>query len=186
MLSFLSIWRVYDVEKIFLIMVSFTCFAATQPTTQNIFSLMNQRLSYMEDVALYKAQNHKAIEDLVREAVVIKKAGESANQYHLNSASIEALTSAQISAAKATQYRYRANLLSHKSTRTPRDLIKVVRPALITLNDKLNQELSSYLNAGHKITDKDWHTFEKTVNNPYLKASDKHMLFDALKEIKKS
>lgn len=162
--------------------VSFSCFAAT-PSSQSIFATMNKRLSYMEDVALFKAQHHLAIEDLTREAVVIKEAGESANQYQLNAASVEQLTSAQISAAKAIQYRYRADLLSQASTRTPRDLKKVVRPALITLSNELNMELAAYLKAGHKITNSDWGAFQAALNNPYLSESDKRMLFNALEHV---
>lgn len=137
----------------------------------------------MEDVALYKAQHHLAIEDLTREALVIKEAGASAKKYQLNAASVEQLTSAQISAAKAIQYRYRADLLSQASTQTPRDLKKVVRPALITLSNELNMELAAYLKAGHKITNSDWGAFQAALNNPYLSESDKRMLFNALEHV---
>lgn len=163
---------------------SFSCFAAS-PTAHSIFATMNKRLSYMEDVALYKAQHHKAIEDLPREAIVIKKAGASAKQYHLNARSVERLTRAQINAAKAIQYRYRADLLTKTTKQTPRDLNKVVRPALIKLNNELNQELSAYLKTGHTIRNSDWQRFQATVNNRYLSRSDKRMLFNALENVKR-
>jgi len=164
--------------------VSYSCLAAT-PTPQSIFATMNKRLSYTEDVALYKAQHHQAIEDLPREAVVIKKAGESAHKYHLNARSVERLTKAQISAAKAIQYRYRADLLSKTTKQTPRDLKKVVRPALIKLNNQLNKELAAYLKTGHHIQNSDWTRFQATLNNRYLHQSDKRMLFNALEKVKR-
>ncbi|SBS29674.1 Monofunctional chorismate mutase precursor [Marinomonas spartinae] len=163
---------------------SFSCFA-TPPTVHTIFVTMNKRLSYMEDVALYKAQHHKAIEDLPREAIVIKKAGESAQQYHLNAHSVERLTKAQISAAKAIQYRYRADLLSKTTKQTPRDLKKGVRPALIKLNNELNRELAAYLKTGYSIQSSDWKRFQATVNNRYLSESDKRMLFNALEKVER-
>lgn len=163
---------------------SFSCFAAT-PTSLSLFQTVNKRLSYMEDVALYKAQHHKAIEDLPREAVVISKAGESAKTYHLNKASIEDFTAAQISVAKAIQYRYRADLLSKPTDAKPRDLKTVIRPALIQLNNELNKSLSAYLASGHKITQNDWPEFKSTLDNHYVSESDKRMLFTALEKVKR-
>ncbi|MGB3601532.1 chorismate mutase [Marinomonas sp.] len=165
-------------------MASFSCFAAT-PTSLSLFQTVNERLSYMEDVALYKAQHHKAIEDLPREAVVISKAGESAQKYQLNKASIENFTAAQISVAKAIQYRYRADLLSKPTDSKPRDLTTVIRPALIQLNNELNKNLSTYLASGHKITQNDWPEFKDTLDNHYISESDKRMLFTALEKIKR-
>lgn len=48
-------------------------FTATAAYAANVGSLINERLSYMKDVAGDKAQHHQAVEDLVQE----KSAGES-------------------------------------------------------------------------------------------------------------
>ena len=77
-----------------------------------IFSTINERLSYMEDVALFKAQNHLPIEDIQRESVVINKAKVSASEQGLDPEIVKDFFQAQISVAKAIQYRYRADLLS--------------------------------------------------------------------------
>ncbi len=69
-----------------LTLFSFSCFAA--PTSDKLFSVINERLSYMEDVALFKAQKHKAIEDIKREEVVIAKASASAAKAGLNEGSV--------------------------------------------------------------------------------------------------
>lgn len=163
---------------------SLSSFAAT-PTSLSLFQTVNERLSYMEDVALYKAQHHKAIEDLPREEVVISKAGESAKTYQLDKASVENFTKAQISVAKAIQYRYRADLLSTPTDSKPRDLKTVIRPALIQLNNQLNESLSSYLSSGHKIAQSDWPEFKDALDNRYISESDKRMLFKALAKVER-
>nr|WP_269809096.1 gamma subclass chorismate mutase AroQ [Enterovibrio nigricans] len=105
---------------------SFSVFA--NPSLNTLFSAINERLSYMEDVALFKANNHKPIEDIEREKIVINKASESAKDSGLNQQSVIGFFTAQISAAKAIQYRYRADLLTEGSAREPRDLTDEIRP----------------------------------------------------------
>ena len=92
------------------------------PDPSAVFSAINERLSYMEDVALFKANHQRPIEDIKREAFVIEKAAKSAQEFGLNRESIVAFFTSQISAAKAIQYRYRADLLSQPSSKKPRDL----------------------------------------------------------------
>ncbi|MGF1681184.1 chorismate mutase [Photobacterium minamisatsumaniensis] len=152
--------------------------------TKELFSIINERLSYMEDVALYKAQNQIAIEDVKREKVVIEKAASSAEQMGLESASVVPFFTAQISAAKAIQYRYRADLLSKPNTDKPRDLKTVVRPALITLGNQINTEVASYLTVHGSLNEKDWANFKLIIDSRYLSENDKKMLFNALKEIR--
>ena len=164
-----------------LTLFSFSCFAA--PTSDKLFSVINERLSYMEDVALFKAQKHKAIEDIKREEVVIAKASASAAKAGLNEGSVVAFFKAQISAAKAIQYRYRADLLSHPVKKEPRDLKTVIRPALIKLGGQINSEMAGFLAEGGELTEKDWPSFKQTLQQQYLNAGDKRMLFDALSKV---
>ena len=149
-----------------------------------LFKAIAQRLSYMEDVGLYKANHHLPIEDIAREEVVISKASQSAAKVGLDSQSVEGFFRAQISAAKAIQYRYRADLLNAPTSREPRDLKAVVRPALITLGDQINQEILAFLLAGGQLTETDWHNFSNALDMQYLSEVDKRALFDALSGIK--
>ncbi|MDC5707640.1 chorismate mutase [Vibrio europaeus] len=160
--------------------ISFNCFAA--PT--ELFSTINQRLSYMEDVALFKALNHKPIEDIEREKVVIQKASQSAQEQGLDKGSVAGFFEAQISAAKAIQYRYRADLLSQPTTKSPRDLTTVVRPELIKLGKKINQDIADYLSKHGEISDSDLATFKASLDVRYLSDNDKEALFKALKDIR--
>ncbi|PSW13383.1 chorismate mutase [Photobacterium rosenbergii] len=170
------------------ILVGLLCMVSVQalaaPSASGLFSAIAQRLSYMEDVGLYKANHNLPIEDIAREEVVISKASESAAEVGLDSQSIEGFFRAQISAAKAIQYRYRADLLNTPTNREPRDLKTVVRPALITLGEQINQEVLAYLNAGGQLSEKDWNAFSQTLELKYLSEADKRALFDALSAIR--
>lgn len=165
-----------------LMTLSFSCFAT--PSGDKLFSVINERLSYMEDVALFKAQKQKAIEDIQREKVVIGKASASAAKAGLNQQSVVGFFKAQISAAKAIQYRYRADLLSRPVKKQPRDLKTEIRPALIRLGGEINQEMAKFLNAGGQLTEQDWAAFQQALDQKYLAKADKRMLFDALKQIR--
>lgn len=160
---------------------SFSSVAAS--TATELFSTINLRLSYMEDVALYKVNNNKPIEDVVREAIVIKKASLSAEKEGLDKQSVINFFKSQISAAKAIQFRYRADLLNEVTVNTPRDLNTVIRPELIKLGEKINTELAQYLQEGGTFSKKDLVPFKTVLNSRYLTDTDKEALFNGLTQI---
>ncbi|WBA80088.1 chorismate mutase [Endozoicomonas sp. GU-1] len=53
-----------------------------------IFELINQRLTFMEDVAFFKGTNDRAVEDLTREKLVLEKAQRDAEKAGLDRDSI--------------------------------------------------------------------------------------------------
>ncbi|WPC75771.1 chorismate mutase [Vibrio porteresiae] len=162
--------------------------ALAAPSETAVFKLINDRMSYMPDVALYKANNHLAIEDLKREEVVLEKSKAASAHYSLDSDSTEDFTVSLMAAAKAIQYRYRADLLSATSDdkTAPRDLNTVVRPALIKLGSELNESIAEYLKSGHQFTANQYPEFQSSITAPYLHNSDKKMIFTALQKIKLS
>ncbi|KFI10887.1 gamma subclass chorismate mutase AroQ [Vibrio coralliilyticus] len=162
--------------------MSFQVFAS--PTKTDIFSTIDHRLSYMEDVALHKANNGIAVEDKKRDAVVIESASVAAEKEGLDKQSVEAFFAAQISAAKAIQFRYRADLLTAQETRTPRDLKTVIRPELIKLGQEITSGIAEYLDEGGEFKQSDWPTFQAAINERYLTDADKKALFAALVLIK--
>ncbi len=89
-----------------------TTFPAMAIQNEYVASLINQRLSYMKDVAGSKEKNHLAIEDLFQEEKVLSKAELEAEKLGLDGKSVKFFMQAQIDAAKAIQYRYRADWLS--------------------------------------------------------------------------
>ena len=105
------------------------------------------------------------------------------NGIGLNKQSVGGFCEAQFSAAKAIQYRYRADLFSQATSKTPRDLQTVIRPALIKLGKQINTELALYLNEGGKLTLQDWEAFKVALDSRYLSDADKQVLFKALSQI---
>ncbi|WP_367989050.1 chorismate mutase [Vibrio sp. NTOU-M3] len=171
-------------HRIFITLLTLLTFNAySAPTPDALFSTINERLSFMEDVALFKANHGKAIEDIKREEVVIENASIAAEKVGLDKQSVVGFFQAQISAAKAIQYRYRADLLTSPETRTPRDLQTVVRPELIKLGKQINHELADFLKQGGKLTTQDNAKFSATIRSPYLTQADKQALFNALTQI---
>ncbi|EMK6709863.1 gamma subclass chorismate mutase AroQ [Vibrio cholerae] len=163
-------------------LISFNSIASV--TSQDLFTAINLRLSYMEDVALYKAYNNEPIEDTKREAIDINNASISAEKEGLNKESVVDFFSAQISAAKAIQYRYRADLLTTSTDKKPKDLETVIRPELIKLGKDINTKIAQYLREGGSFTKDELEVFKATLKSRYLKESDKELLFDSLTKIR--
>lgn len=95
-----------------LIACCLTSFPALADGGAAIGELVNQRLSLMKDVAGYKAQQHLPIEDLAQEAKVLANAQAEAGRLGLEPTSVRPFITAQMDAAKAIQYRYRADWLA--------------------------------------------------------------------------
>ncbi|WP_257252337.1 MULTISPECIES: chorismate mutase [unclassified Endozoicomonas] len=153
--------------------------------SKGIFELINQRLTYMQDVALFKATNHRAIEDLTREKQVLEKALFDAQQAGLQPDSIAVFFQAQIDAAKAIQYRYRAEWLSAKpENKKHRDLASEVRPKLIELGHQIVMQISEYLQNGGAFDNNMQQDFVRTVNAAHLSENDKKKMFESLQMIR--
>ncbi|CAH0536977.1 chorismate mutase [Vibrio marisflavi] len=157
-----------------------------QGTDTLLFSNINNRLGYMKDVALYKAQHHKQIEDIAREAVVIEKAQAQAKKLGLNPSSVKPFFVAQISAAKAIQYRYRADWLSspNKLNAKPLNLKTQVRPALITLGNTILAEMKDHLEKFGPFNPSERAKFIRHITVANLTIADKDMLYDGLMKVR--
>lgn len=155
--------------------------------SNEIFKKINVRMSFMSDVAIYKANHHLPIEDLEREKLVLKKSASTSEKFDLEVKSSQMFLSSLISSAKAIQYRVRADLLSasnSKNTLIARDLKTVVRPDLLRLGDEINESIYEYLSSGRTFSDSQYEYFQQLVTNPHLKESDKLVIFEALKQVK--
>ncbi|WP_428244370.1 chorismate mutase [Gynuella sp.] len=156
--------------------------AETNATT--LFNTINKRLGYMEDVAIYKADNHLPIEDIGREATVIEQAKDAARQKGLNPMTIESFFQAQIAVAKAIQYRYRAEFLSHPADHAARDLTSVVRPELLKLGDQIIEQIAQYQQQYGVFQPSQYDLFSRQINVDYVSEGDKQLLFNALLKIR--
>lgn len=159
------------------------CFADTG--SAKLFELIDQRLEYMKDVALYKARNGKPVEDRAREEIVVEEAKRKAAKSGLSPSSIEEFFRTQIAAAKVIQYRYLADwtLSGKMPDGEPADLTNEVRPALIKLGDAIILALKRYLEAGNRFTDEQLAQFHRIVNVEKLDESDETALFDSMRSI---
>lgn len=168
-----------------LILVAGLFFSATtmaMPTQNNeVSSLINERLSYMKDVAGYKANNHLAIEDLPQEAKVLDSAVIQAEKLGLDGESVKPFIQAQMDAAKAIQYRYRADWLSVPVKDWQPEPLEQVRSKISVLSTAILTSVNSKLAAGGQFNDKS--AFMSEFSLEHLKNSDKELLWDSLRKI---
>lgn len=169
--------------KTLLIACCLTSFPALAESTVTIGDLVNQRLSLMKDVAGYKAQRHLPIEDVAQEARVLASSQAEAGRLGLDAASVRAFIAAQMDAAKAIQYRFRADwLASSEEGWQPRSLDRV-RPQIAELSSRILQLLAKRLKSG-PLTEADRSAFQQAVNQFNLSEADKRRLFDTLLTVK--
>ena len=161
-----------------------TAKVAAQPPSADLFQAIGNRLGYMQDVALYKAVNFLAIEDVDRERAVLASAVAHAASAGLDPASVESFFKAQIAVAKAIQYRYRAELLSMPELEPPTDLQRVVRPRLLELGGQIIERMAADLTEHGPFHESQFNAFAAAVDVSYVFDRDKRMLFDALLEVR--
>ncbi|ANS42549.1 chorismate mutase [Serratia inhibens] len=141
--------------------------------------LVNQRLAYMKDVAGYKARQHLPIEDLAQEAKVLASTEAEAGRLGLDPRSVRPFIVAQMDAAKAIQYRYRADwLATPESGWQPRPLDSV-RPQIAELSNRILQRLAQQLKTG-PLTEQARGAFVGAIRQANLGEADKQRLFTAL------
>lgn len=152
----------------------------------SLFKAIGERLGHMEDVALYKAQNQIPIEDIEREQIVLSNAKELAATHGLDSNSMERFFMAQISAAKAIQYRYRAELLTRGIPTRPIDLQSESRPALDRLGREIVMLFAALLQSSSVLGEESREPFMNTLQSLLLTYEEREALFDAMLEVRSS
>ncbi|ENW10948.1 MULTISPECIES: chorismate mutase [Acinetobacter] len=144
--------------------------------------LVNERLSYMKDVAGYKAEQHLPIEDLTQEKKVLNQSLSEAESFGLNSETVKPFIVTQMNVAKAIQYRYRADWLSSpESNWKPQDLAEV-RLKISSLNTELLKNIAYELKKNHNKAPHGC-SYMWSVQHPQLKEADKKALCVALNKI---
>lgn len=158
-----------------------TSVLAVPTQNEDIASLINQRLSYMKDVAGYKANNHLAIEDLPQEAKVLSSSVLEAEKLGLDGESVKFFIQSQMDAAKAIQYRYRADWLSIPEKGWQPEPLEQVRKKISALNTRILASISTKLARNYQFTDKT--AFMKRLDQTHLNDSDKECMWYSLKQI---
>ena len=150
-------------------------------------SLINQRLSYMKDVAAYKWVNQIPIEDLEREKVVIESSLKSAEAYQLDGASSQAFFETQIKLAKLIQQYWFDKWEKKGFEEYPfADLTTEIRPALIQLGDDILKALKDF--SPWKYSERQFpqmrSVFFKTIKMKGLSAKEEKELWEAIQLIR--
>ena len=147
---------------------------------EELFLLINERLSYMEHVALSKERSNAPTEDIARETAVLMDSVESANELGLFGPSIESFFRAQISIAKAIQYRYRADWQSESPSFVPLDLQEIIRPKLSQIGRSIIQKVATLYRNGDKISEEHRDLFDDSIDVDKVNLQDKTKLFNSL------
>ncbi|MCE2004221.1 chorismate mutase [Enterobacter asburiae] len=160
-------------------------FTATAASAErhSVGSLINERLSYMKDVAGDKAQHHQAVEDLVQEKKVLEKAVADADALGIKGETVKPFIQAQMDAAKAIQYRYRADWLSvPENGWTPRPL-NDVREKIGQLSYAILQTVAERLKSGGALTEQEKAHFMQDISQKNLNNQDKLLIWNALRMV---
>ncbi|CAM0682048.1 putative chorismate mutase [Acinetobacter baumannii 25493_8] len=181
----LNIKNIQQTVKLATTVAALMCFSSLAQAYQyeQTARLINERLSYMKDVAGYKAEQHLPIEDLTQEKKVLDQSLSEADAFGLNSETVKPFIVAQMDVAKAIQYRYRADWLSNPETNwKPQDLSEV-RVKISALNTELLKNIAYELK---KNNNKAPHgcSYMWPVQHPQLKEADKRALCVTLNKIK--
>jgi chorismate mutase-like protein len=145
-------------------------------STGTLFSAVNERLSFMQAVAAWKADNNRPVEDLEREKVVLEAARKQAAEIGLSADSVTLFFQAQIDAAKDIQFCWIARW--KEGTARPDsvpDLVQDVRPALLKLGNDILQELATT-----SVAATDRAAFDVALTVDCLSESARKALFDGL------
>lgn len=165
-----------------LAVASFTTTAA-YAAGRSVGSLINERLSYMKDVAGDKAQHHQAVEDLVQEKKVLEKAVAEADALGIKGETVKPFIQAQMDAAKAIQYRYRADWLSVPEHGWKPRPLNEVREKISRLSYAILQTVAERLKSDGALTEQEKQHFMQDIQQKNLNTQDKLLIWNALKTV---
>ena len=164
-----------------------TSSGASKKEIRHLAMLVNERLSYMKDVAAYKWDNDLEIEDLEREKIVLQQSQQSAEAYRLNPLSTYHFFETQISLSKKIQRHWFSVWEKEGFHHYPyRDLTAEVRPELIRLGDEILQsikKLQLWKYSKHRLTR--WKSvFIQEITIKKITTEEKEKLFESILQIR--
>ena len=149
-----------------------------------IYKLINERLSYMPDVARYKYERQLPVEDLSREQQILNSIAPDAGAVGLAPNSVKPFFQAQFDAAKRIQANVMLELEAEKRQAGEyRDLKTEVRPALDRLGKEILERLANCLRRACEFNKQEFELFSKVVDNPNLSESNRRDIFDGLRRV---
>ncbi|WP_017345632.1 chorismate mutase [Pantoea sp. A4] len=164
------------------LMLAFSASSLAAPVTSSrLAELINQRLGYMQAVAADKARTHKAVEDLAQEQQVLARTAQRAVALGLDGESVKPFIQAQMDAAKAIQYRYRADWLAQPDTALPNLSLAEVREKISSLSDAVLAQTAELLK---QKSPPDKAQFLAHLQQTHLSTADKLHIWQALGEVR--
>jgi chorismate mutase len=154
-----------------------------QASASSVGELINQRLSWMKEVAAWKAVNHLPVEDLVQEKRVLDSTLAEAQQLGLAPDTVSPFIRAQMDVAKAIQYRYRADWLSQPDQVTPPRSLNETRTQINRISNATLRQLSSDLRTDPQAAVKICSSVQN-IQLQHLTTDDKNYLCRTLQQIK--
>lgn len=163
--------------------------AEIDPSVTTLFQLIQQRLSYMDEVARYKWHRKLNIEDIARETQVLDKSVAAATRFNLDDSTSRDFFAQQIEAAKEIQtgwFQQWHNLSSPAPAPAHgADLINTVRPKLIELGDQILRQIElSFDNLQKTHSTQLQNSFLRIVNVDHLSEQTALKLLSTLKNIR--
>ena len=156
-----------------LLLSSSTSFAETE----NLTTLIAERLGHMREVAAYKWQHELPIADIARERLVTKAGMIAGLNRGVTLESSERFYRSQIEAAKDIQRCWHQRWRGKAKPTSSVDLNSVLRPILIDLGDSISAQLSSALPGAQE--------FNQVVRVECLSNEAKQEILEAIREITK-
>ena len=183
--------KLYFLSIILTIILSALTFSSAASSADSklsllLFKTIDERLGYMKDVALFKAQNQIQVEDIEREKIVLSNAKKLAVRHGLDPTSMEHFFIVQINAAKAIQYRFRAELLTLEIPARSVDLESNIRPALDQLGSDIVALFATLLQNQSAVKEESRKIFIRTLQSQSLSEVEREALFNAMLEVRSS
>lgn len=155
---------------------------------EELYQLVNQRLHYIKDVAVYKAKQNLPVEDKAQEQAVLEAVMTGARQNGLDADSVADFFSAQIEVGKSIQQHYHQQwVLEQDREGMPLpNMMANIRPQIANITNEIIQAFPAYLTRYGSHEDSDRKNFYNALTTEYLTEDDKKQLFDALLKVKQA
>jgi len=127
---------------------------------------------------------HQPVEVIAQEAKVLQNTQKVAENLGLDPESVKPFIVAQMSAAKAIQYRYRADWLAAPETDWKPRPLESIRTDIAGLSTRILQRLAVELKANGKISPDNQAAFITVLQQKNLAEADKIQLYKTLKQVR--
>ncbi|AVI67737.1 chorismate mutase [Shewanella sp. WE21] len=167
-----------------LFLLSFISPISSNASDESLSFLINQRFSYMKDVAAYKAAHHIEIEDLEQEEKILLHTQDLARTIGLDASSITPFIKAQMDVSKAIQYRYLADWLTNPEPQFRALPLASVRVEIMDISNRIINNIAIDIMKEGQLDNKKMENLLTELNHAQLESHDKVYLYETLLKIR--